>query len=293
MVDNSIALGVKAPEIGAFNPLQAALVASQIRAADNQNSLAQLQIGERTDQSNALADYRSRVAANDPNADTALAGQPDLMTKVVQARAAMKEDQRKTLDDNLLRNAQGAQRVLGLPADQRQAAWNEELDAALKDKRINPLQYERMKSMPPDEKVLTPIVKAGSRSRTRSRSSRRKRTARPVRNSAAAWRRCSAVGRNPRRRSAAAGGGPSYFTKLKVAESGGNPAATPPVNPETGKPASTASGLFQFTKGTWDAVAAKNPDLDLKPEDRTGTTPEAIAKQEKAAKALTATTRCR
>jgi hypothetical protein len=39
--------------------------------------------------------------------------------------------------------------------------WNEKLDAALKEKRINPLQYERMKNTPPTEQVLSSVVKAG------------------------------------------------------------------------------------------------------------------------------------
>ena len=42
----------------------------------------------------------------------------------------------------------------------------------------------------------------------------------------------------------------------------GNPAATPPINPQTGKPASSAVGNGQFLKQTWlDTVKAVRPDL--------------------------------
>src|SRR4051812_30099904 len=109
MVDNSIALGVRPPAPLEFNPLQAMLIASQLRRDDNQNALAQtqlrsadsqnaltqLQIGEKTTQANALADYRTKVTAGDPKADDALAGTPDLMKSVVEARAKLKDDQRK------------------------------------------------------------------------------------------------------------------------------------------------------------------------------------------------------
>jgi len=311
MVDNSLALGIKTPEIGVFNPLQAMLVASQLRNAETQNSLAQvqlqtapalaaahlrtaetqnslgqLQVDERTQASNALADYRKRIAENDPSADTALAGQPDLMTKVIQARGLMKEDQRKTLDDNLLRNAQGAQRVLSLPVDQRAGAWTEELETALKEKRINPLQYERMKSMPPDEKLLAPIVKAGLSIENQISLEQKEKDREAGREFSQGM--STLFGGGAAKPAAPAGATPSYFTTLKTAESSNNPAATPPVDPKTGKPSSTAAGLFQITKGTWDGIATKYPDLGLTPEARTGTDEASIALQEKAAKALTA-----
>lgn len=286
MVNNALALGIKAPEIQSFNPLQAALVASQLRAADNQNALTQMQVSERTAQTNALADYRAKVAAGDPNADQALAGQPALMMQVIQARAGMKEDQRKTLDDNLLRNSQGAQRVLALPADQRQQAWTEELATALKEKRISPLQYERMKGMAPDEKLLTPIVKAGLSIESQI-SLEQKEKDRAAGLEFARGLTSVFAGGKPGAPAPAQPAGPGYFATLESAESGGNPNARP-IDPATGKPASSAQGLFQFIKGTWANIATKYPDLDLKPEDRTATDEVAIAKQKKAARVLTA-----
>jgi hypothetical protein len=87
MVDNALALQVQPPQPIAFNPLQALMMASQLRSADSQDQLAQMQVQERATQANALSDYRARTAAGDPGADQALAGTPDLLAKVVQTRA--------------------------------------------------------------------------------------------------------------------------------------------------------------------------------------------------------------
>jgi hypothetical protein len=73
---------------------------------------------------------------------------------------------------------------------------------------------------------------------------------------------------------------PSYFTVAKVSESAGDPSAQSKT--------SSAGGLYGFTKGTWENVAEKYPNLDLKPENRVGADKESVAKQEAAMRALTA-----
>lgn len=52
----------------------------------------------------------------------------------------------------------------------------------------------------------------------------------------------------------------SYLDAVKMAESGGNPNAR--------NPNSTASGLYQFTQGTWYDMIRKRPDLGLTPDGR-------------------------
>lgn len=69
--------------------------------------------------------------------------------------------------------------------------------------------------------------------------------------------------------------GKDYFSAIKSAESGGNPNAK--------NPKSSATGLYQFTDGTWDAVARAHPDLGLTPDGRRD--PQ---QQERAIRAFTA-----
>lgn len=54
--------------------------------------------------------------------------------------------------------------------------------------------------------------------------------------------------------------GGDYFSNIRAAESGGNPNAK--------NPKSSATGLYQFTDGTWDAVAKAHPQLGLTPDGR-------------------------
>lgn len=56
------------------------------------------------------------------------------------------------------------------------------------------------------------------------------------------------------------GGMSSYFPKLRAIESGGNDSAQAAT--------SSAYGPYQFTKGTWNDVAAKHPELGLTAADR-------------------------
>lgn len=67
---------------------------------------------------------------------------------------------------------------------------------------------------------------------------------------------------------------PSYYDSIKSAESSGNPNAK--------NPNSSATGLYQFTEGTWADLAKNNPDLGLTPDGRLDP-----AQQEKAMRAFT------
>lgn len=53
----------------------------------------------------------------------------------------------------------------------------------------------------------------------------------------------------------------TYYDATRASESGGDPAAK--------NKRSTATGLYQFTEGTWRDLAGKNPDLALTPDGRT------------------------
>lgn len=68
---------------------------------------------------------------------------------------------------------------------------------------------------------------------------------------------------------------PNYLTAIRSAESGGNDAAR--------NPNSTATGRYQFTAGTWSALAQKHPELGLTPQGRLDP-----AQQERAIRAFTA-----
>lgn len=66
----------------------------------------------------------------------------------------------------------------------------------------------------------------------------------------------------------------NYFQAIRMAESGGNDTAR--------NPASSATGRYQFTEGTWNDLAARYPDLGLTPDGRTDP-----AQQERAIRAFT------
>lgn len=276
MVNNALALGIKAPQMQTFNPLQAALVASQLRAAENQNSLTQMQIGERQTDVNALADWRNKRAAGDPSADQALEASPRVMEQVFTARQRMSEAERTIFDNNLNTNARAVQDVLDAPPEQRAEVWKKNNDLALKQGRINALEHARYAAMVPDDAALEKMRRISLPIIQRIELEQKQADRELGRDIA---KKLPALGQP------AAQDAPEldYFETLKKAESGGNPAAKPPINPDTGKPASTATGLYQFNDATWAGVAKNNPDLGLTPEGRTDP-----AQQEKAVRALTA-----
>jgi hypothetical protein len=78
---------------------------------------------------------------------------------------------------------------------------------------------------------------------------------------------------------AAPGGSPSvpdsYYDAIRSAESGGSDTAKNPL--------SSATGRYQFTKGTWDGLMTAHPELGLTPAGRTDPT-----QQEKAIRVFTA-----
>ena len=72
-----------------------------------------------------------------------------------------------------------------------------------------------------------------------------------------------------------AGGVPDdYFARIRAAESGGNDAAKNPL--------SSATGRYQFTKGTWNGLMRNHPELGLTPDGRLDP-----AQQERAIKTFT------
>lgn len=66
-----------------------------------------------------------------------------------------------------------------------------------------------------------------------------------------------------------------YFDAIRSAESGGSDTAKNPL--------SSATGRYQFTKGTWDGLMTAHPELGLTPDGRTDP-----AQQERAIRAFTA-----
>jgi hypothetical protein len=50
---------------------------------------------------------------------------------------------------------------------------------------------------------------------------------------------------------------PDFLRQLIIKESSGDPDAKPPINPDTGKPYSTAEGLTQFIDSTWDSEISR------------------------------------
>jgi hypothetical protein len=156
-VNNALALAIKPPEFDLSTPL---LTASRLRQADNQDALTQLTIKDRGDRQNALADYATRSKAGDPKATEALISHPEIYSQVVQIRNSLEEGDRKRMEDNLQKNAKGAQRVMSItdPAE-RAAAWKEELDTAFNEKRIDPNTYQRLSKTPPNDLVLQNVMR--------------------------------------------------------------------------------------------------------------------------------------
>jgi hypothetical protein len=157
--ENSLALMVRPPDFDMARPM---MMAAQLRNMDTQNSLQQFQLSEGMERKNSLADFKMRTDAGDPNATNALTTQPDIFAQMVQARGQLDDQRRKTFDETLIRNAKGAQRIAGItdPAE-RQTAWTEELDAALKEKRIDESAYKRLSGSQPNDLLLNNIIKQG------------------------------------------------------------------------------------------------------------------------------------
>jgi len=177
-INNALALAVRTPDLDFSTPL---MKQARLREADTQNALAQVQLqyapqraeaeieGARlgnqtsslnlanaTDRRNALAEYGKT------GDDKSLRGQPDLHAQIITIRSGLDDIERKKYDERLTRNAKGAQRVLGI-ADptERAAAWKDELDTALAEKRIDQATHTRLSASKPDELTLGTIVKAG------------------------------------------------------------------------------------------------------------------------------------
>lgn len=159
MVDNTLALLVRPPQFDLTTPM---LTASRLREAENQNALSQFTIQNQMQRQNALRDFGARMRAGDAAPQNALASQPDLYASVIQARNSMEAGDRARADDNIIKNAKAAQRVLGITdPTERAAAWKEEVDTALKERRINQETYQRLSSAPPNDLMLTNLIKTG------------------------------------------------------------------------------------------------------------------------------------
>lgn len=156
-INNALALAVKPPEVDFTRNM---MIASQLRAADTQNELARLQLGQMQDDRNSLAAFRAADAQGDPNAHKNL--RPEMQAQVIQTRNALQAGERARYDHNVLQNSRDAMEVLAIPAGpERDRAWKEKLAKARDEGRINPQAFDRLTSMPVNDLILRQAVMAG------------------------------------------------------------------------------------------------------------------------------------
>lgn len=150
---NSLALLVQPPQIDLG---RAYMQAAQVQGMQTQNSLSQFQLQQGQERANTLKQF-----GQTGDLDT-LKSQPDVYAQMVTARGQLDDQTRKTFDTNMMRNAQGAGRVAAFTdPNARQQAWNDELDKAIAEKRIDQGTYQRLKNTTPSDLVLHNIMKAG------------------------------------------------------------------------------------------------------------------------------------
>ncbi len=251
MVDNSIALQVAAPPV---SDLSTTLLKSyQIRNAQQQNELSGINLEAAKQRQGALADYSIRKQSGDPNAPQALAGQPDLMTKVFENMNAEREQKIRRIGDA----AKTVYPLRGQPGFKE--AWQREMDNLHKNGDIPDQTYKQWRDNPSELALNQALsMSLGLDAYLKAEGQ------------ATAGKIVSAI--QPLLTPGTGEGGiqkslsdapqiDPYAANVISKESGGR-------NIMNAAGASSAGGVMQFTKGTWNDVIAKNPDLGLTPEDR-------------------------
>jgi hypothetical protein len=270
-INNMIAAGVQVPQLDFGRTL---LIASQLRNADTQNQLARMNLMERGVRTNALRSYNDAMTAGDPNAIDKLSGAPDVMVQVATARNALDTNKRQRFDFNLKQIGTAARGVLPyVNTPQFKSKWQEAMDS-LKSEGVfddNPQQYDQWRDNP------SPLVLQQALATSSSLDAYLKMQGLEEGKKFSSAISGALDGGRP---APGANASPGYYDRLGRAESGNNPAARAAT--------SSAGGLYQFLESTWADLARRHPNLGLTPQDRVGTTPEAIAKQNAAARVFTA-----
>ena len=173
MANYSIALGVQPPQIDTGNALELAARLRQQQLAGQQaqqgmdlerqrfglqqQKFQSAQSAEQA-QRNALSEYNKAQQGGDQNALQKLSAYPDLQSKVLGIRNQMSEAQRDQFDQSLIRNARRAQTVMGLTGEDKQQAWQAELQDSLQAGDITPELYQQYAAQQPNDLLLHNIV---------------------------------------------------------------------------------------------------------------------------------------
>ena len=254
MVDNTIALQVKSPEVPDLSTNM--LRAYQIRNAQSQNEIGGLQLEAAKQRQSALSDYALRRQQGDPRAPDALAAQPDLQAKVFENMTTERQQRIQAIGDA----AKSVYPLRGTP--QFKEAWQREMDNLHKSGAIPTETYKQWRDNPSD------LVLSQALSMSVGLDSYLKAEGQNTANKVVAALQPMLTGGAPAADGAARAAPQvdAYAANVIVGESGGRNLPQKAAMP--GQPVQTAGGIMQFTKGTWDAVAKQNPDLALTPADR-------------------------
>jgi hypothetical protein len=143
-----------------FDPVGVLPTAAQLRGQQTQEELVRLRMAEmqeemreNRDRRGALSAFRTAGGMANPTALSTLSGHPDIYQQALQGITARDAA-------NLMRNARGAQRVMGFRpgSPERLAAYREELDNALAEGRIDPRMHAHYSSQQPTSLLLNNII---------------------------------------------------------------------------------------------------------------------------------------
>lgn len=263
MVDNTIALQVKPAEI---TDLSTSLLRSyQIKNAEQQNQIGGITLEAARAKQGALSDYAMRAKANDPQAYQALAGQPDLQAQVFTNMSSERENRVRMIADA----AKAVYPLQGKP--EFKEAWAREVDSLYKNGAISEPMHRQWRDNP-SELALNQALAMGAGLDTYLKTEGQKTAAKMAdavtaalggRPAGAEGAPAGAPGQP------AAAGGPrvdAYQANLIGGESRGRNVAN--ASGPGGTPTSSAFGVVQFLKGTWDDLIKANPDLGYTAADR-------------------------
>jgi hypothetical protein len=154
MIDNTIALQARVPQIDFVAPV---LAAAKLRAADTENVLAQLRLRQRQAQANALEPYRRSAES------TAPAGAPPVQIGLGRTLALMDDARGQAEAARMLAFGNAALEVLSLPhgSAEQLTSYRDALTDLFRRGLLSDEAYRRKIALPPNPLELETIARAG------------------------------------------------------------------------------------------------------------------------------------
>jgi hypothetical protein len=137
-----------------FDPMRATLAGASLLGSQVQNATAALQLQAAQRHHGALADFGAQGGFGNPAALHALQSDPQLFTGALSGYSAHQTWQN-------VQTAQAAQRVLAAGpegSEPRSLAYREELDRALRERRIDQSRYSQMIAQDPSDTALQRLI---------------------------------------------------------------------------------------------------------------------------------------